>query len=327
MDSETAEQLNVFSNYVRRKGLRMTRQRELVVQTFLEAEGHLSTEELYSLVKRRDLRVGYATVSRTLKALTDCGLARRTDLDDGLVRYEHLYRRPHHHHIVCLECGRTIEFSIPELEELQSRIVSKYGFKAVRNRFQVFGVCLECQGTDAEVEAAHDSDLIFARDALQIAMETEKRGVNFYRTAAELVTSETTRSTFLAMLEEEHTHLAGLEKEWKRLLEGRSDILKAPVFLHFDYEALKRIFPSREEIQKKLNKEISEREALRLAMSMEKDARDFFRNYAEKFNDTKGRDIFLKFAAEEEDHYTIIKSALERLQSPSTNTRSAGRQA
>ncbi len=313
METTLAEQMQVFADYVREHGLRMTRQRELIVSTFLRNEGHLSTDELHELVRRKDRKVGYATVFRTLKALTDCGLARETDLDDGRTRYEHLYRHPQHHHIVCVQCNRTIEFYSPELERLQERIVSEYDFQHVRSRFQIFGICPDCREEEQPQEETVHADLIFARDALKIAIETEKRGVRFYLTASEIVAHESTRHTFLEMLRDEEKHLSSLEREWNRLITEHPKVLDAPVFLHFDFEALQKIFPSKEEINRRLRSDMEEEEALRLAMAMEKDAADFFTRYADKFNDTQGRDIFLKFASEEVDHFNIIKNALESL--------------
>lgn len=313
MSDAIEEQLELFKEHLRNKGLRMTRQRELIVQTFLQSDGHVSTDELHDLVREEDRNIGYATVFRTLKALNECGLARETDLDDGRARFEPLYKRPRHHHIVCLECNNTIEFFSPDLEQIQEDIIAQYNFKPVRNRFQIYGVCEDCQNEQASSQPAIDTDLIFARDALQIAMKTEQRGVDFYKTAAELVSHQATRKTFLEMLEEEQEHYDGLKKEWDRLTSEHPEVLEAPVFLHFDYEALKKIFPSRDEIKKKLNAELTEEEALRLAMQMEKDARDFFRSYAQDFNDTKGRDIFLQFAKEEEDHYAIIRETYDQV--------------
>ena len=108
--AEIEEELEVFSQYLKNSGRKMTRQRRMVVESFLLAGGHLSTEELYQLVKKTDPKLGFVTVFRTLKTLADCGLARETDLHDGRTRFEHTYKRPHHHHIVCLECERTIEY-------------------------------------------------------------------------------------------------------------------------------------------------------------------------------------------------------------------------
>jgi Fur family ferric uptake transcriptional regulator len=314
MDKDITEPLEIFATYIRKKGLRMTRQRETVVEAFLQREGHLSTDELFELVRKKDERIGHATVFRTLKALTDCGLARETDLADGRTRFEHHYRHPQHHHIICVECNRAIEFFSPDLEQVYERIVAEYDFEPVRYRFQVLGVCNECKTQQEESERqTFESDLVFARDALKIALETEKRGVLFYQAASELVDHPITRRTFVEMQEDEQSHLDRLQKEWKRLTRKHKGIQDAPVFLHFDFEALRRLFPSREEIEKKLNAGLTEEQALRLAMAMEKEAGNFFAQYADGFGSTQGRDIFLGFAEEEEEHYDRIKAAYESL--------------
>ncbi len=309
---EITEQLQVFSEYLRNNNLRVTRQRTLVAESFLETDGHLSIEELHQLIRKRDKNLGLTTVFRTLKALTDCGLARETVLNDGRTRFEHIYKRPHHHHIVCMECDRAIEFVSPEWEQIQEDITSQYGFRPVSHSVRIFGVCRECQNQQTAAPAVFDSDLVFARDALKIAMETEKRGVSFYHTASERASSPSTKKTFLTMLEDEKRHLSELKKRWEELIGSNQDVLKAPVFLHFDYEALKRIFPSREEVKGKMKTDLSATEALRLAMNMEMEAYNFFQQYAQRFNDSKGRDIFLKFAAEEQEHYSLIKEEYDR---------------
>jgi len=307
------EELEVFTQYLKNSGLKMTRQRQLVVESFLLAGGHLSTEELYELVKKKDAKLGFVTVFRTLKTLADCGLARETVLHDGPTRFEHTYKRPHHHHIVCVECDRTIEFLSPESEQIQEEIISEYGFKPVSHNLQIFGVCPDCQKKQKTSQEIVDSDLVFARDALKIAMATERRGINFYKTASQIVTHAPTKKTFLKMLDEEKGHLSRLQKEWKRLMKKDRNLLAAPVFLHFDYEALENIFPSRSEVKEKLKTNLREIDALELAMKMEMEACRFFTDYGERFNDTKGKDIFLQFAAEEDEHYQLIKGEYDRL--------------
>jgi Fur family ferric uptake transcriptional regulator len=313
---EIEEQLEAFTSYLRDNGLNMTRQRELLVRTFLDADGHLSAEELFELTRRRDAKLGYATVFRTLKAMVDCGIARETDFSDGRTRFEKHFRKPDHHHIVCQSCGKAIEFFSPELEALEERIVASYHVKPIRQKIQIYGICEDCQASESKHKKEpenFDANLVFARDALRIAMETEQRGITFYTTAAENSTHPSTRRSFLEMLEEEKGHLQHLQEEWNRLLQENPRISDAPVFLHFDFEALKQIFPSRETVLRRMKDNLSEIEALKLAMNMELEAYNFFSEYAEKFKDTKGRDIFLKFAEEEQDHYNLIKSELERL--------------
>lgn len=314
MEGTKQDYLSIFSDYLKKNNLKMTRQRRLILETFLGVDGHLSADELYDVVQEKDSRVGFTTVFRTLKAMTECGLARETDLNDGRTRFERLHRRPKHHHIVCQECHKTIEFFSPDLEELQEKIASEYGLQPVQQRLQIFGVCKECQEKKTPTGQVFDNDQIFARDALKIAMATEERGIAFYRAAAQASSSlPSTRKAFLNMLAEEERHLSGLQKEWDRLIEENPKIVEAPVFLHFDFDRLQKIFPAASEIQDGLLGNLSEAKALEVAMQMELEAYEFFTEYAERFEDTQGRDIFATFAAEEHDHYTMIKAELDRV--------------
>lgn len=314
MERKTRQALDFFNDYLKRSGLRMTSQREDVVTTFLESTGHLSADELYALVRTRNPRIGFTTVFRTLKSMTDCGLARETDLNDGRIRYEQLYLRPAHHHLVCDQCGHTIEFFSPELEALEARIFAAYRFKPLRHHVQMSGICAGCQSERGLKEEDWDADVVFARDALQIAMETEQRGIDFYSAAISSCRQQSTKRAFERILREEEQHLGNLQEQWNSLLENNPDLLRAPVFLHFDFEALQRLFPSREKIATTLNREITARDALQLAIDMETEAHHFFKEYAEKFSDTRGRDIFLRFADEERDHYRIMREELQRLE-------------
>src|SRR5512136_3272706 len=109
------EETEVFYAYLRQNGLKKTYQKDLILETFLNTEGHLSVEDIYALVKKRDRKVGIVTVFRTLKSLNACGIAREINLGDGLTRFEHCYQHPVHHHIICTKCLRVIEFLSPEL--------------------------------------------------------------------------------------------------------------------------------------------------------------------------------------------------------------------
>ena len=102
------EETELFYAYLRQNGLKKTYQKDLILETFLNTEGHLSVEDIYSLVRKKDRKVGVVTVFRTLKSLTSCGISREITLGDGLTRFEHSYHHPHHHHIVCTECHKAI---------------------------------------------------------------------------------------------------------------------------------------------------------------------------------------------------------------------------
>jgi Fur family ferric uptake transcriptional regulator len=137
-------EMQVFIDYLRENNLKVTPHRELILETFLENEGHRSVEDIYRTVRDRDSRVGYTTVYRTMKLLGECGLAREIDLADGITRYEHLFNHAHHDHMICMECGRSIEFYNPEIESLQDAASEQLGFKVMDHKLQIYGVCKDC---------------------------------------------------------------------------------------------------------------------------------------------------------------------------------------
>ena len=145
---ETEKQ--VFSEHIQKTGLRHTAQRDLILEIFLRTEEHLSSEDLYWLVHKEDSSVGHTTVYRTLKLLTDAGLAREVRFGDGKTYYEHHYNHEHHDHMICTECGLVIEFFSPEIEEWQDKTAEKFGFKPTHHSLRLWGLCGECQTKQAQ---------------------------------------------------------------------------------------------------------------------------------------------------------------------------------
>ncbi len=140
-----SSEMQVLLEYLEQKQLKLTPHRELILDTFLKHEGHRSIEDIYRVVREADPRIGYTTVYRTMKILVDCGLAREIDLADGITRYEHLYNHEHHDHMVCMECGKSIEFYNAEIESIQDSASEQLGFKVFDHKLQIFGLCNECR--------------------------------------------------------------------------------------------------------------------------------------------------------------------------------------
>ncbi len=140
--STNEEALETLRAYVAKNGLKFTRQRELIADVFFRAGGHLKVEDLLERVRQADPQVSLATVYRTMKLLTECGLAEPHRFGDGHTRYEPSEGEDEHHdHIICTECGRIIEFFNPELEALQESIASAHGFIVTRHRMELYGTC------------------------------------------------------------------------------------------------------------------------------------------------------------------------------------------
>ena len=116
----------IFHKHLRRVGLKHTGQRDTILRTFVETRDHLSTDELFRLVKKKDQGIGFTTVYRTLKLLTECGLASEVAFHDGVARYEHQFYRRYHHHMVCTQCGSSVEFFSPEIEKIKKTSAAEH---------------------------------------------------------------------------------------------------------------------------------------------------------------------------------------------------------
>lgn len=142
---EFQKEKEIFLEHIQKAGLRRTSQRDLILEIFLKTEEHLSSEDLYWLVQKQDPSVGHTTVYRTLKLLTEAGLAREVRFGDGKTYYEHHYNHEHHDHLICIDCGKIIEFFSPEIEEMQDKMAEKYGFRLTNHSLRMWGVCEDCQ--------------------------------------------------------------------------------------------------------------------------------------------------------------------------------------
>ena len=140
-----SEEQEVLLKHIQNRGLKRTAQRDLILDIFLRTEEHLSSEDLYRLVQKDDPSIGQTTVYRTLKLLTEAGLAREVRFGDGRTHYEHNYKHEHHDHMICSECGRIIEFFSAELEAIQDAMAAKHRFEVTQHLLRIIGVCAECR--------------------------------------------------------------------------------------------------------------------------------------------------------------------------------------
>jgi len=136
---------DIFSGYVRDKGLRNTRQREEILDAFLSSGKHITAEELFNIVKKRDAGVGYATVHRNLKLMCECGIADEMKIGTKKTRYEQKYGHEHHDHLICMKCGRFIEVHDDKIERLQEKLAEANDFIPKRHRLEIYGLCKKCK--------------------------------------------------------------------------------------------------------------------------------------------------------------------------------------
>jgi len=138
--------------HLEQRGLKHSRQRELVAEVFFAAGGHLAIEQLIQRVHAQDPRVSVATVYRTMKLLSECGLAVARQFDGGQTRYEPGAGRAHHDHLICTGCGEIVEFANPRIEALQARVAEGHGFEVESHKLELYGRCARCRRAPRAVE-------------------------------------------------------------------------------------------------------------------------------------------------------------------------------
>lgn len=135
---------SIFREFMARNGLKWTKQREAILEEFLDSKEHLSTEALYLAIRSKYPHIGYATVYRTLKLFAESGIAVERDFGAGQVLYELSSRGDHHDHLICNGCGAIIEFEDQSIEQLQEKVAREHQFKIASHRLEIFGLCSQC---------------------------------------------------------------------------------------------------------------------------------------------------------------------------------------
>jgi Fur family ferric uptake transcriptional regulator len=139
---------NVLRQHLKNKGLLHSTQREQILDIFLKTEKHPTIGDLYELVRKKNPKIGLATVYRAMRVTCDAGLARETDFGDGVRRFEHEYQHQHHHHLVCLKCNKVIEISNGKLEKIQKELAKKHNFTITKDTMKIFGTCRTCKNRE-----------------------------------------------------------------------------------------------------------------------------------------------------------------------------------
>ena len=137
--------VRAFTDYFAERGLKNTLQRRLIVRVFFKSGKHLTTEELYNLVRAEGCSIGQATVYRTLKLLCDAGLAKEQHFGESTARYEPIGDGSHHDHLICGSCGKNQEVMDAEIERLQEELAKRYDFTLTSHRMILYGICGDCR--------------------------------------------------------------------------------------------------------------------------------------------------------------------------------------
>jgi Fur family ferric uptake transcriptional regulator len=291
-----------FVEQLRPPGGRRSGKRDAIVRLFLGQDGHFSAESFVDLVRKSDSGISRATVYRTLQWMVDAGMARRVDFGGGRFRFEHAYRHPRHFHFICRTCNQSSEFLSSDIESLVEEIATARGFAPRQSVLQIYGTCESCQKGQPQAAAGVPTEAVFARDALRIAIATERSGLDFYSRAARRTRDARGRRVFEKLAEEEKEHLGKLEARYRELVSADRTLESQPTFLFFKGAANGLFAAGSEE----LKKGVDDRRALLIGIRCERGSHAFFKRYGERFEESEGKRIFLEFADEERVHLDLL---------------------
>lgn len=159
MSDELDNSKSEFSRFLEKRGMRLTRQREVVFDRLFEREDHVSADELADILKQHDRGISKATVYRTLSLLVESGLVEANDFHTGYQVYEFRSSHEghaHHDHILCVDGQRVVEFYSQELDGLVKRIAKRHGFEHLTHRLIVYARCSDGCESHHDEPAAND---------------------------------------------------------------------------------------------------------------------------------------------------------------------------
>ena len=143
-DVDIEEVSDEFRHCLKRRGLRITPERERVCIEVYTTSIHFDAEDLVHRLQASQKPVSRATVYRTLEILEECGLVKKIRQIDNRHHYEKTLGLEHHDHLFCDICGKVIEFRVDEIERLQDEVCLRYGFQPRRHVLHIYGFCREC---------------------------------------------------------------------------------------------------------------------------------------------------------------------------------------
>ncbi len=143
--SSHQEERRIFSEFLKRRGLKTTRERTALFQEIFSTHRHFDAEDLVLRMRGSGTKISRATVYRTLELLHDCGLVGRVRLNEEKYRYERLRKGEHHDHLVCTSCGKVIEFVDKAIERRQDAVSKAHDFMPISHSHQIRGLCVSCR--------------------------------------------------------------------------------------------------------------------------------------------------------------------------------------
>ena len=145
MEQDIRERLDEF---IRKKGLRQTAQRDEIVEVIFATDEHFTPDELFDRLRAAGSKASRATVYRTLTLLDEANLIHEIELGDGQTTYDpNFIDRPTHNHLVCVDCGKVVEFEDSHLDLLNNCVTRRLGYQPVRQSLRIEAACEKLRKT------------------------------------------------------------------------------------------------------------------------------------------------------------------------------------
>ncbi|HMV41616.1 MAG TPA: Fur family transcriptional regulator [Leptospiraceae bacterium] len=141
VNPEIAKEMEIFNEFLKKKDLKVTSQRMLVAETIFSIHQHFTADSLLELLKDHRDEISKATIYRILSIMVEAKLLAEHDFGKDFKYYEHIIGHEHHDHIICTDCGRIVEFVVPQIEDLQQKIAEEKGFTIHGHRLNIYGNC------------------------------------------------------------------------------------------------------------------------------------------------------------------------------------------
>jgi Fur family ferric uptake transcriptional regulator len=137
------KEIGVLKEHLSKHQLKLTRQREQILSTFLKME-HITAEQMYRLLAKKDPHIGLATIYRTLNLFCEAGLAQARHFGTQ-TQYDNVSHKGHHDHLICTSCGKIVEFENDDIERLQEEVATRNGFTIQTHKLELYGLCTSCR--------------------------------------------------------------------------------------------------------------------------------------------------------------------------------------
>jgi Fur family ferric uptake transcriptional regulator len=141
--AKSVKDLDVLKQHLSKHNLKLTRQREHILNAFLRME-HVTAEQMYHLLAKKDPHIGLATIYRTLKLFCETGIAQERHFGTQ-TQFDNVAHKGHHDHMICTSCGKIVEFQNCQIEKLQEEVATKNGFSIQTHKLELYGLCSNCQ--------------------------------------------------------------------------------------------------------------------------------------------------------------------------------------